>query len=192
MNDLNFLQRSFDQAPSAPLVIVEDDNLLGLTLKKFLERTFGLTVKLYTSSEDCLVEFTKNHDPKAPFFLLADISLGQGSDGLLLIDILKERGFTFTSVIMTGFASIETAIAATKRGAFHYLTKPFELEVLKQLVFNGFRERLGIELGALILQRQKRVKIARLVPLVRLCLSSHLSVRLPMICSLVWSEDPLR
>jgi len=147
MDDLNFLQRSFDQAPTAPLVIVEDDNLLGLTLKKYLERTFGLKVLLYTSSEDCLVEFTKNHDPKSPFFLLADISLGQGSDGLLLIDILKERGFAFTSVVMTGFASIETAIAATKRGAFHYLTKPFELDVLKQLVFNGFRERLGIELN---------------------------------------------
>jgi DNA-binding NtrC family response regulator len=150
MNDLNVLQRSFDQNPNAPLVIVEDDNLLGLTLKKYLERTFGLRVLLYTSSEDCLLEFTKNHDTKAPFFLLADISLGQGSDGLLLIDILKERGFTFASVVMTGFASIETAIAATKRGAFHYLTKPFELEVLKQLVFNGFRERLGIELGAVV------------------------------------------
>ena len=150
MDDLNFLQRSFDQAPTAPLVIVEDDNLLGLTLKKYLERTFGLKVLLYTSSEDCLVEFTKNHDTKAPFFLLADISLGQGSDGLLLIDILKEKGFTFASVVMTGFASIETAIAATKRGAFHYLTKPFELDVLKQLVFSGFRERLGIELGGVV------------------------------------------
>ncbi len=150
MNDLNFLQRSLEQNPTAPLVIVEDDNLLGITLKKYLERTFGLKVLLYTSSEDCLVEFTKNHDTKAPFFLLADISLGQGSDGLLLIDILKERGFTFTSVVMTGFASIETAIAATKRGAFHYLTKPFELDVLKQLVFNGFRERLGIELSGVV------------------------------------------
>lgn len=150
MDDLNFLQRSFTQTSSAPLVIVEDDNLLGLTLKKYLERTFGLQVLLYTSSEDCLVEFTKNHDPKAPFFLLADISLGQGSDGLLLIDILKEKGFTFASVVMTGFASIETAIAATKRGAFHYLTKPFELDVLKQLVFNGFRERLSIELGGVV------------------------------------------
>ncbi|MCE3013365.1 MAG: sigma-54 dependent transcriptional regulator [Proteobacteria bacterium] len=149
MNDLNFLQNSFDKPTYPTLVIVEDDNLLGITLKKYLERTFGLSVKLYTSSEDCLVEFSKNHNPAAPFFLLADISLGQGSDGLLLIDILKERGFNFVSVIMTGFASIETAIAATKRGAFHYLTKPFELDVLKQLVFSGYREKLGVELGAI-------------------------------------------
>jgi two-component system, NtrC family, response regulator PilR len=161
MNDLNFLQSSFDKSTLPPMIIVEDDNLLGLTLKKFIERTFGLSVKLYTSSEDCLLEFSKNHDPKAPFFLLADISLGQGSDGLFLIDILKERGFTFTSVVMTGFASIETAIAATKRGAFHYLTKPFELEVLRQLVVDGFKDRLGIELNGL---QQAAVEESTVVP----------------------------
>ena len=147
MDDLNQLQRSFDQSNAAiPLVIVEDDHLLGITLKKFLERSFGLPVKLYTSSEDCLLEFSKNHDAKTPFFLLADISLGQGSDGLLLIDILKERGFQFASVVMTGFASIETAISATKRGAYHYLTKPFELEVLRQLVVDAFRDKLRLTL----------------------------------------------
>ena len=50
MNDLNFLQNSFDKPTYPTLVIVEDDNLLGITLKKYLERTFGLSVKLYTSS----------------------------------------------------------------------------------------------------------------------------------------------
>lgn len=152
MDDVNALHRSYDQVAQTPLIIVEDDNLLGLTLKKFLERSFGLPVKLYTSSEDCLVEFSKNHDPKTPFFLLADISLGQGSDGLLLIDILKERGFNFASVVMTGYASIETAISATKRGAFHYLTKPFELEVLRQLVVDAFRERLKINLDSKMME----------------------------------------
>lgn len=147
MEDLNFLHRSFEQTPTVPLVIVEDDHLLGLTLKKYVEKSFNLPVKLYASSEDCLVEFSKNHSPEKPFLLLADISLGQGSDGLLLIDVLKERGFTFASLVMTGFASIETAIAATKRGAFHYLTKPFELEVLRQLIIDAFRERLGIALA---------------------------------------------
>lgn len=149
MDDMNFLHRSFEKPTSGtPMVIVEDDNLLGITLKKFLERSFGLKVLLYTSSEDCLLEFAKNHDPKVPFLLLADISLGQGSDGLLLIDILKERGLNFASIVMTGFASIETAISATKRGAFHYLTKPFELEVLRTLILEAFKTRLNIELNS--------------------------------------------
>lgn len=150
MDDMSFLHRSFDKTDSIPMVIVEDDNLLGITLKKFLERSFGMPVKLYTSSEDCLVEFAKNHDTKTPFLLLADISLGQGSDGLLLIDILKERGFNFVSIVMTGYASIETAISATKRGAFHYLTKPFELEVLRNLIIGAFKNRLNIELASTV------------------------------------------
>ena len=69
-----------------------------------------------------------------PFCLITDISFEVGgSDGLLLIDLLKERGHQFVSIAMTGFASIETAINATKKGVFHYLTKPFELEVLSDL-----------------------------------------------------------
>lgn len=148
MDDMSFLHRSFDKTETIPMVIVEDDNLLGITLKKFLERSFGVPVKLYTSSEDCLLEFAKNHNAKVPFLLLADISLGQGSDGLLLIDILKERGLNFVSIVMTGFASIETAISATKRGAFHYLTKPFELEVLRTLIVDAYKSRLNIELAS--------------------------------------------
>ena len=41
---------------------------------------------------------------------------------------------------MTGFASIETAINATKKGVFHYLTKPFELEDLYQLIIKACKK----------------------------------------------------
>ena len=99
-----------------------------MSLRKYLEQTLKLNVQLYTSSEDCLTNFAKTHPKNSPFCLVNDISLEQGSDGLLLIDILKDKGFEFVSIVMTGFASIETAIAATKKGVFHYLTKPFELE----------------------------------------------------------------
>jgi DNA-binding NtrC family response regulator len=44
---------------------------------------------------------------------------------------------------MTGFASIETAIMATRKGVFHYLTKPFELEVLSDLVVKALTLKLG-------------------------------------------------
>lgn len=85
------------------------------------------------------MDFVKTHDQDEPFCLISDISLGQGSDGLLLIDILKDKGFDFVSIVMTGFASVETAIAATKKGVFQYLTKPFELDFLKRLVIQAFK-----------------------------------------------------
>jgi len=146
MDDLNFLHQRFDGSFSSEypwIVIVEDDRLLGLSLKKYLEQTLKLRVDLFTSSEDCLINFAKNHPLSSPFCLITDISLEQGSDGLLLIDILKDKGFEFVSIVMTGFASIETAIAATKKGVFHYLTKPFEPENLQKLVVEAFKTHLS-------------------------------------------------
>ena len=150
MDDINFLHQSFDGAQAAnnfpPIVIVEDDTLLGMSLKKYLEHSLKLKVLLFSSAEDCLLEFAKNHPRENPFCLVSDISLENGSDGLLLIDILKEKGFEFVSIVMTGFASIETAIAATKKGCFHYLTKPFELENLKMLVIQALQTKLSTNL----------------------------------------------
>ena len=149
MDDMNYLHQSFDGSKARalpPVIIVEDDKLLGLSLKKYLEQTLKLDVELYHSSEDCLLNFARNHAKDVPFCLVTDISLEQGSDGLLLIDILKDKGFSFVSIVMTGFASIETAIAATKKGVFHYLTKPFELENLKKLVKDALQTKLHAEL----------------------------------------------
>lgn len=146
MDDMNFLHQSFDGSLAAnfpPIIIVEDDKLLGMSLKKYLEHSLKLNVQLFTSSEDLLMNFAKSHPKENPFCLVTDISLEQGSDGLLLIDILKDKGFEFVSIVMTGFASIETAIAATKKGVFHYLTKPFELENLKKLVIQALQTKLS-------------------------------------------------
>ena len=144
MDDVNYLHQSFDGVAKAlpPVVIVEDDKLLGLSLRKYLEQTLKLDVQLYHSSEECLLNFAKNHPKDVPFCLVTDISLEQGADGLLMIDILKDKGLQFVSIVMTGFASIETAIAATKKGVFHYLTKPFELDNLKKLVMEAIQTKL--------------------------------------------------
>jgi two-component system, NtrC family, response regulator PilR len=149
MDDMTFLHQSFDNSKLdvPPVVIVEDDKLLGISLKKYLEHALQIKVELFHSSEDLLMNFAKSHPLDKPFCLVTDISLEQGSDGLLLIDILKDKGFEFVSIVMTGFASIETAIAATKKGVFHYLTKPFELENLKKLISQAFHNKFSIHLA---------------------------------------------
>lgn len=149
MEDLNFLHKQLEDSLSfdrPKIVLVEDDRLLGLSLKKYLEQTLKFKIDLYHSSEDCLLNFAKTHPLEKPFCIVTDISLEQGSDGLLLIDILKEKGFDFFSIVMTGFASIETAIAATKKGVFHYLTKPFGPENLQKLILEGFQSYYPLQL----------------------------------------------
>jgi two-component system response regulator PilR (NtrC family) len=158
MDDINFLHQQLDQnvsSDSPKIVIVEDDRLLGLSLKKYLEQTLKLKIDLFHSSEDCLFNFAKFHPVDKPFCIVTDISLEQGSDGLLLIDVLKERGFDFVSIVMTGFASIETAITATKKGVFHYLTKPFEPENLQRLIIEAFSAQFPDELPSFLLRSEK-------------------------------------
>ncbi len=160
MNDFQFLHTSYEQDTTKSGVIhsvklpdiylVEDDRVLGTTIKRYLEKKLGLNVHFFLSPSECLVELDKKIKNETvvnqtPFCLITDISFeAGGSDGLLLVDLLKERGHHFVSIVMTGFASIETAINATKKGVFHYLTKPFELEILSDLVTKAFTKKLNV------------------------------------------------
>jgi DNA-binding NtrC family response regulator len=161
VNDFQFLHNTFEDEKSSEnklpeVYLVEDDLVLGTTIKKFLEKKLSLTVKYYTSPTECLIDLDKKIKSETvvnqiPFCLITDISFEvQGADGLLLIDLLKERGHQFVSIVMTGFASIETAINATKKGVFHYLTKPFEIEILSDLVVKAMTKKLNISPKAFI------------------------------------------
>lgn len=149
MEDLNSLQHSFEKTEkiqqNVKVVLVEDDQVLGKTIKKYIEKQLGLQVSYFDCSQKCLDFFSEIHS-HIPFCLVTDISFETGPDGLYLIDSLRDKGFTFFSIAMTGFGSIESAIEATKKGVFHYLTKPFELENLTKLIKQGAESKLGIEI----------------------------------------------
>lgn len=149
LEDLNFLQHTFNSeniGQTNHIVLVEDDQALGKVIKKSLEKTYDVKVYYYTCSQQALeqapIEIAGNS-----FALITDISFETGPDGLMLIDALKDRGLNFFSIAITGFGSIQNAISATKKGVFHYLTKPFELEDLLTLVEEGFKSKLGIQLA---------------------------------------------
>jgi two-component system response regulator HydG len=62
-------------------------------------------------------------------------------DGLDVLGAIKRLDPTVPVVIMTAFGGVESAVEAMRRGAFHYITKPFALESLRQLVERACRER---------------------------------------------------
>ncbi|HAZ11898.1 MAG: hypothetical protein A2X86_07395 [Bdellovibrionales bacterium GWA2_49_15] len=163
MRDVDFLKDSYKrgdegQSPDAlgksmatpSIVIVEDDKLLGPSVVRFLKSRFQIPIVLFTTPESFLEQKEFYGPTGMPFVLLTDMTFDPGGlDGLMLIDILKDRGARFSSVVMTGFGTIETAIAATKKGVFHYLTKPFDLNVLDRLLEDALTTSLtytGIEL----------------------------------------------
>ena len=130
VNDFQFLHTSYEQPDSAKsgvtnsvklpdIYLVEDDRVLGATIKKYLEKKLNLNVHFFLTPTECLLELDKKIKSETvvnqtPFCLITDISFEVGgSAGLLLIGLLKERGHHFVSIVMTGFASNGTAIKAT-------------------------------------------------------------------------------
>jgi len=71
---------------------------------------------------------------------LLDIKM-PGMDGMELQARLKEADPELSVIIMTGYASVETAVQALKRGAYDYITKPIDPDELSHLVGNALEHR---------------------------------------------------
>ncbi|WP_108500952.1 response regulator transcription factor [Paracoccus indicus] len=104
--------------PDAHILIVEDDDDLAMTLKRSLERR-GFSVSRFSSAE----EMRRSRMPVMPSHAVVDLKLS-GDSGLACVDHLHRLNPDMRIVVLTGFASIATAVEAIKLGASHYLTKP--------------------------------------------------------------------
>ena len=71
---------------------------------------------------------------------LLDIKM-PGMDGMELQARLKEADPDLTVIIMTGYATVETAVQALKHGAYDYITKPVDPDELSHLVANALEHK---------------------------------------------------
>ncbi len=100
------------------LLIVEDDESLARTLKRSFERR---DYRVLTASDhDTVVELLRTESPQ---FAVVDLKLN-GVSGLSCVQTLHAHDERMRIVVLTGFASIATAVEAIKLGACHYLAKP--------------------------------------------------------------------
>ena len=106
--------------PAEPkhLVIVEDDATFARTLCRSFERR-GYRAQVAASPE----ELDRLLESERPDFAVVDLKLGTGS-GLPCVRTLHELNPAMRIVVLTGYASIGTAVEAIKLGASHYLPKP--------------------------------------------------------------------
>jgi two-component system response regulator RegA len=104
--------------PEQSLIIVEDDSGFARTLKRSFERR-GYSVVVAASIE----EVRKELEDKSFGRAVVDLKLG-GASGLACVELLHSHDPDMLIVVLTGFASIATAVEAIKLGACHYLAKP--------------------------------------------------------------------
>jgi two-component system response regulator RegA len=100
------------------LVIVEDDASFARTLKRSFERR-GYRV-LHATGFEPLGEILA---AETPGYAVVDLKL-EGASGLACVEALHAQDPDMLIVVLTGYASIATAVEAIKLGACHYLAKP--------------------------------------------------------------------
>ncbi len=118
------------------ILIVDDERGIRETLRGVLEDE-GFEVETGESGEECL----KLTDSTSYSCILLDIWLGDGIDGLETLKLLRENGNDSAVVMISGHGNIETAVNATKLGAFDFIEKPLSLEKTILTVRNAIRNR---------------------------------------------------
>lgn len=101
------------------LLIIEDDDAFARTLGRSFERR-GYKV-LQAPGLDEAAELLKTHSPG---YAVVDLKLKGNSSGLACVQMLHQHDPEMLIVVLTGFASIGTAVEAIKLGASQYLAKP--------------------------------------------------------------------
>jgi two-component system response regulator RegA len=106
------------------ILIIEDDDTFSATLLRALKRR-GYAVQAAKSVPAAL----GLAQASAPDWVVLDLNL-DGASGLTLIPRLREISAECRIVVLTGYASITTAVDAIKLGAVQYLAKPVDVDTL--------------------------------------------------------------
>ena len=117
------------------IMVVEDEEMMRSILRRLLEDS-GYDVVTADSAEAALAAFGENDIAVT----LTDIKMS-GMDGLELLDHLKTIDVDSLVVIMTAYSSVDSAVAALRKGAYDYVTKPFVNEDLLQTIKNAIQQR---------------------------------------------------
>jgi len=117
------------------VLVVEDEELMRVILRQLLEDE-GFRVLTADSAENALTLFAGEEIAVT----LTDIKMA-GMDGLELLDRIKTVDEEAIVIIMTAYSSVDSAIAALRKGAYDYVTKPFVNEDLLQTVKNAVRTK---------------------------------------------------
>ena len=132
------LQLAEDDTPS--LLIVEDDAAFARTLSRSFERR-GYAVQHATSHAE-VIALLAVHSPE---FAVVDLKLNGEASGLACVQTLHAHNADMLIVVLTGFASIATAVEAVKLGACHYLAKPSNTDDI-EAAFNRAAGDIEVEL----------------------------------------------
>lgn len=116
------------------LLIVDDEKPTRDALRMALEDIYDV----YTASNLTQAANILNAEPVD--LILTDLRLG-GENGMDLLDSASAREHPPVCIVMTAYGSVDTAVEAMKRGAYHFVTKPLNLDEVELLLKRAQRTR---------------------------------------------------
>ncbi|MDH4247483.1 MAG: sigma-54 dependent transcriptional regulator [Deltaproteobacteria bacterium] len=140
------------------ILVVDDEQSIRSSLRDLLQDE-GYGVELDENGEDCLARF--QGDSEAPVdAVLLDVWLPK-MDGLEVLKSIKRLQPNLPVIMLSGHGNIDTAVTATKNGAYHFVEKPFSEETLLLTLSNALRqtklEQENVKLRASVQRIQHKV-----------------------------------
>lgn len=115
---------------TARILLVDDDDAFTSVMARGFERR-GFTVHTCASADEAVAQCSAF----APSHIVLDLNM-PGTSGLLVLPTLLELAPAAKLIVLTGYSSIATAVAATQAGALNYLCKPASIDEILQ-AFDG-------------------------------------------------------
>ncbi len=110
------------------ILVLDDEPIVGDRLKPALEK-LGFEVETFTQSQAAIQRLLDQSFD----VLVTDLKM-QKPDGLEVMSFVREHSPATKVVIITGFATVETAVETMKGGAVDFIAKPFKIRELCDLV----------------------------------------------------------
>ncbi len=126
--------RAAAMTPEAARILLVDDDADLLQLIAMRLTAAGYAVTAVESGEAALASFAVSR----PHAIVTDLRM-RGMDGMALFDAIHRQAPSLPVVILTAHGTIPEAVAATRRGVFSFLTKPFDSKVLTDTVADALR-----------------------------------------------------
>jgi len=130
------------------ILVVDDERDIREASERILKR-IGFIVHTADRGDVALKVFREVH----PAIVLLDLKM-PGMDGMEVLEHIRQMDETILVIVITGYATVETAITAMKQGAYDFIPKPFEPDQLR-IVVNRAAEKIRLTRDARKLEEEK-------------------------------------
>ena len=114
--------------------ILDDDKSIRWVFEKALGKE-NIPFKTFANTNEAINQF--NHE--TPSVIVSDIRM-PGESGLIFLNKVKTKFPDIPIIIMTAYSDLDTAVSAFKEGAFEYISKPFDVDKVIEVIRQAMTE----------------------------------------------------